>query len=285
MASSNEHIIEAAGKTRVVVREGKVVSVGKPLIKSCPLASRFSLPVRNMTEREIQKNIENRIETFGMCTKDRQVTSDQDFVLFGASELLSSAIGAGILDCAVIACDGAGTVIADRQDLVQGIGGLMSGLVKTSPIPEVMDRIRENGGTVLFPESADMDSYEGTGVAYNLGYSRVAVTVASSEDAERIRHDFPEALIFGVHMTGITPEEARQIVSACDMVSSCASSPLRDIAGAVALLQGGTSIPVFALTTAGKEVMLEKIRQSPRQVVLKGASLPCSGKGAPEPLV
>jgi len=103
---NDEHIIEAIGKTKVVVRDGRVVEVGDPVICCCPLAERFGRPVREMTKDAIRENIEERIRSFGMCTPDREVLAGQDFVLFGASELISCAIRRGLLDGAVIACDG-----------------------------------------------------------------------------------------------------------------------------------------------------------------------------------
>ncbi|NVO67856.1 methanogenesis marker 8 protein [Methanofollis tationis] len=282
---NDEHIIEAIGKTRVVVRDGQVVEVGDPLIRACPLAERFGRPVREMTKEAIRENIEERIRSFGMCTPDRQVLAGPDFVLFGASELLSCAIRRGLLDCAVIACDGAGTLVAQNPALVQGIGGRMSGLVKTSPIPWVIRRIEANGGLVLDPATAAIDQVGGVAFARTLGCARAAVTVASPGDAERIRRLFPETLIVGVHTTGLTAEEAERLVAVADIVTVCASRHLREAAGTVALLQGGAAIPVFALTQQGKEIILEKIRETDAPVFIKAERLPVAGKREPEPLI
>ncbi|HVP25218.1 MAG TPA: DUF2099 family protein, partial [Methanomicrobiales archaeon] len=142
----DEHIVEAIGRTRVVIRDGVVVEVGTPCITDCPLARRFAVPVTDFSPEAIRANIENRISSFGMCTARREVTDNRIFVGFGASELLSSALRAGLIDAAVLACDGAGTVIATTAPLIQGIGGRMSGLVSTSPIHEVIQRIKSAGG-------------------------------------------------------------------------------------------------------------------------------------------
>jgi len=282
---NDEHIIEAIGKTKVVVRDGRVVEVGDPVICCCPLAERFGRPVREMTKDAIRENIEERIRSFGMCTPDREVLAGQDFVLFGASELISCAIRRGLLDGAVIACDGAGTLVAQNPELVQGIGGRMSGLVKTSPIPAVIGRIEANGGRVLDPETGAIDQVKGVAFARELGCRKVAVTGAGADDAETIRRLFPETLIVGVHTTGLSADESERLVAVADIVTVCASRHLREAAGRVALLQGGAAIPVFALTREGKDVILEKIRETDSPIFIKGERLPVAGKRGPEPLI
>ena len=280
----DEHIIEAVGRARITIRNGKVVAVERAVIKECPLAKRFMYPVREMTADEIKKNIEKRIDDFGMCTPKRRVLSDDDFVLFGASELLNSALAAGIIDCAVLACDGAGTVIAANPALIQGIGGKISGLVKTTAYPEVIERITENGGHVVFSDGR-LDAFSGCRKAYELGYKKVAVTVALVADAEKIRAAYPDAVILCVHTTGHGRENAEKLAETCDLIFACASAAIREIAGSRALVQGGTGVPVFAMTGKGKEIILEKIRTTKMQVVIKGNRLPMNLGTEPEPLV
>jgi putative methanogenesis marker protein 8 len=279
----DEHILEAIGKTRVIVRDGRVVEVGTPCIAECPLARRFAVPVTDFTPDAIRANIENRIRSFGMCTGDREVTDDRDFVGFGASELLSAALRAGLIDAAVLACDGAGTVIAPTTALIQGIGGRMSGLVSTSPIPGVIRRIRSCGGHVLDSEGARIDQVRGVDAAYGLGYRNVAVTVADPGTAREIRHLHPGAVIVAVHTSGVTREGAEILVASSDLVTACASRHLRELAG-TALIQAGTGIPVFGFTRAGKEIILAKVREAEAPVVVKFERLPVAGSG-PEPLV
>ncbi|HDQ08405.1 MAG TPA: DUF2099 family protein [Methanoculleus sp.] len=285
MASDGEHIIEAAGKARVVIREGNVVSVERGVLCACPLAARFATPVTSFSEDEIRANIEGRISSFGMCTRKREVLSDDDFVLFGASELLSAAVRGGILDCAVLACDGAGTVITPVSRMIQGIGGKMSGLVATTPLEEVIERIEAHGGYAVTPENGAIDMHAGVRQAYARGYRHVAVTTASAQEAKCLRDAFPGVLITAVHTTGVTDVDAKLLADNCDLIFPCASSGLRRIAGPRALAQGGTSVPVYAMTSQGKAVILEKIRQSGQQVVIKGAPLPFEGGNGPSPLV
>lgn len=281
----DEHIIEAIGRCRIVVRNGKVTEVSDPIIEDCPLAKRFAFPVPEISRDAVKANIEHRIQAFGMCTPRREVVDTRDFVGFGASELLSFGIHAGILDAAVLACDGAGTVVATTPSLVQGIGGRMSGLVKTVPYPEVIERITKNGGFVLDPEHARIDQPAGMVLAKSRGFCHIAVTVATPDTAALIRRIHPDAFIVAVHTSGLSREEAEQLVNASDLVTSCASKPIREYAGKNALLQAGIAIPVFAMTPRAKELIIEKVRRSSEQVLIKPTRLPVKGDREPSPLI
>jgi putative methanogenesis marker protein 8 len=281
----NIHVIEAIGRCRVVVKNGEVVEVGPPLIRECPLARRFARPVHPITQEAVKENIEHRIRSFGMCSADRQVLSSGEFVGFGASELISFGLSEGLFDAAVIACEGAGTVIAPAPQLVQGIGGRMSGLVHTTPIPGVIAAIELNGGIVPFRDTAALDQPGGIRVAYASGFSKVAVTVAHHGNAREIRETYPDTFIIAVHTTGIPPEEAAEYAATCDIVTACASRAVREVAGPRALLQAGSSVPVFAMTRQAKNLILDKIRMMEGQVLVTGARLPVSSDSAPDPLV
>jgi len=279
------HIMEALGRARIVIEDSKVTDVGTPAIEECPLAKKFAQPVERLSPDQIKMNVEGRIRSYGMFTKDRKVISDDDFVVFGASELMSAGIAAGVINCAVIACDGAGTVLAPTPLLVQGIGGRMSGLVSTTPIAEVIARIERAGGHVLEKNTARLDQHGGVALAYRLGYTKVAVTVAMASDCASIRAAFPGALIFAVHLTGISKSDAKTFAENSDLISGCASRWVREVAGPRALLQGGSAIPVFAMTPLGKRLVAEKIVSTKQRLLIKGEKLPyCEGKG-PKPLV
>lgn len=285
MPNEDEHIMEALGRARVVVRNGVVVEVGEASIVECPLAKRFARPVTKLDKASIKANIEERIKTTGMFTEKRQILSDEDFVPFGASELIATGIRTGLIDAAVIASDGAGTVIATNPRLVQGIGGKMSGLVKTSPIKEVIKGIEANGGRVLDPSSAAIEQQRGVALAKRMGFEKVAVTVADPNDAKAIRAAAPDALIIGVHTTGFSEADAWLMVENSDILASCASKWVREVAGKVALLQAGVSIPVFALSKKGKDLIAEKIRETRLKLFVKVEKLPVQGEKEPRPLV
>ncbi|OPY38470.1 MAG: hypothetical protein A4E35_00893 [Methanoregula sp. PtaU1.Bin051] len=284
-SGDGEHIIEAIGKCRIVIRDGEVVEVGDPVIKDCPLAKRFAYPISAITKEAVRENITHRIKAFGMCTDRREVVDRREFVGFGASELLSFAIHEKLLDAVVIASDGAGTVIATTPELVQGIGGRMSGLVATCPIPAVIERIEQNGGIVIDKKSACLDQVVGVERAVAQGFRKIAVTVADPASAEQIRSRYPETLIVAVHVTGLSQSEAERLVAASDLLTSCASKAIREIAGKRALVQAGTAIPVFAVSEKGKIIIVQKMARSKEPFVIKTTKLPVAGDAQPDPLV
>ena len=283
--NTDEHILEAIGRCRVVIRNGEVIDVGEARITSCPLTKKFAHPLSVLDKESVKANIEHRIKGWGMCTPRREISDTREFVGFGASELLSFGLSAGLLDAVVLACDGAGTVIVTKPALVQGIGGRMSGLVKTVPYEDVIRRVEEDGGIVIDKTHAGLDQAAGVAKAYGMGYKNIAVTVAIPEEAAKIRNLYPDAIIFGVHGTGLSREEAEMLVSAADLVTSCASKTLREVAGKKALLQAGVAVPIFAVTKKAKDLIIEKIRQSNEQVLFKTTRLPALSEQQPEPLI
>ena len=111
------------------------------------------------------------------------------------------------------------------------------------------------------------------------------MTVALVDDAEKIRAAYPDAVIICVHTTGHGRENAEKLAETCDLIFACASATIRDVAGSRALVQGGTGVPVFAMTQKGKDIILEKIRTTKMQVMIKGNKLPMNLGSEPEPLI
>jgi putative methanogenesis marker protein 8 len=287
MAEKEEdiHVIEAVGRSKIIIKDGKVSEVSVSRLRQCPLAKKFALPIDEITQDAVRANIEHRMKSWGMCQPHRKVCGSVDFVGFGASELISCGIVSGSLDAAVLACDGAGTVIVTTPEMVQGIGGRMSGLVSTSPLAEEMDQIEKNGGIVLDRAHATIDPVLGVSRAYERGFSHVAVTVASADVAVAIHKKHPDAFIFGVHLSGITEQDADNLISVADIVTACASKWIWQVAGAKALVQAGTAVPVFALTKRGKQLILDKIARSDRPVLVSGSKLPVYGPELPDQLM
>ncbi len=106
----------------------------------------------------------------------------------GASEILSEAIANGLVDAAVVVCEGAGTVVAIRQEVLQAIGAHMTGLVQTEPIKEIQDGL-EKRGCILLDRLGTLDQVQGFEKAVASGFKRVAVTVAGTRatDTRKLR--------------------------------------------------------------------------------------------------
>ncbi|AKB71154.1 putative methanogenesis marker protein 8 [Methanosarcina mazei C16] len=268
------HIMELLGKTRVVVKDGKVIEVGEPEVKWCPLFAKIR-GIQKITPDEVRKNMEFRISDFGMFTDKRRLELE-DFVGFGASEVMMTGLSRGLLDTTVTACEGAGTVISNNPTLVQSMGGRMSGLVETEPIEGIINGITERGGIVLDPSTAKMDPAAGVKKAAELGYKKIAVTVAFAETAKEVRKLESELgldlIVIGVHVTGLDREEAQALVENSDIVTSCASKSIRDLVKPLA--QVGTAVPLFALTQKGKELVIERAKDIKSPILINTMALP-----------
>jgi putative methanogenesis marker protein 8 len=266
--------MELLGKTRVVVKDGKVIEVGEPEVEWCPLFAKIR-GIKKITPEEVKKNMEFRISDFGMFTDKRRLELE-DFVGFGASEVMMTGLSRGLLDTTVTACEGAGTVISNNPTLVQGMGGRMSGLVETEPIDAIINGIQERGGIVLDPSTAKMDPVAGVKKAAELGYKKIAVTAAFAETAKELRKLEAELgldlIVIGVHVTGLNREEAESLVENSDIVTSCASKPIRDLVKPLA--QVGTAVPLFALTQKGKELVIERAKDIQSPILINTMALP-----------
>jgi putative methanogenesis marker protein 8 len=267
--------MELLGKARVVIKDGKVVEVGAPEVEWCPLFAKLR-GVNNITREEVKKNIESRISDLGMFTAQRKLLGLDTYVAFGASEVMMSGLRKGFLETTVTACDGAGTVITSNPALVQGIGGRMSGLIETEPIEEVMKGIQKLGGTVLNPSTSVIDPASGVRKAAELGYKKIAVTIADSKTAKEVREIEAESgldlIVIAVHVTGVSKEEAQNLLENSDIVISCASKHIRELAKP--LVQVAAAIPLFALTQKGKELVVERAKDIESPILINIMPLP-----------
>ncbi|MEZ5335292.1 MAG: DUF2099 family protein [Methanolobus sp.] len=268
------HVMEILGKARVVVKDGEVVEVSDPLISWCPIFQK-ARGISEITKEEIKKNMEFRIKDFGLFTDKRQLDMDV-FVGFGASETMMTGLNRGLLDTTVTACDGAGSVISNNPNLVQGMGARISGLVETEPIDATINGINERGGIVLDPSTAKIDPVAAARKAAELGYRKIAVTVVFPETAKILRElekemDL-ELTIIGAHVTGIDRDFARELLQYTDIVTSCASKNIRELVKP--LVQVGTAVPLFGITQRGKELLLERAKEVDSPLVVTSAKLP-----------
>ncbi|MEI8002807.1 MAG: methanogenesis marker 8 protein [Methanothrix sp.] len=280
------HIMELLGKSRVKVQEEKVLEASEPLIEWCPLFDKIR-GIKRVTAESAGANMEFRIKNHGMFSARRKLEMGI-FVGFGASESMMTGIKTGIIDAAVTVCDGAGSVITANADLVQGMGGYISGLVKTDPIPEVIEGIRARDGHVLSPLDGRIDQIEGAAYAAAAGYKKFAVTVADANAAEKLRELEKAAgvriMIIGVHLTGISPDDAARLLAVADIVTGCASKHIRE--QVKPLVQVGTAVPLFGLTRWGKELLVERAKDVEQPILINTMHLPVlPEKKQPRPLV
>ena len=206
----DEHIIEALGKTKITINNGKITKIEEPQIEYCPLFHKHR-GIEKLNKKSIKENIKFRINDFGMCTSKRELYFD-DFLSFGISETISTLLKEKIIDATIMVCEGAGTVILQNPRMVQGIGGRVSALIKTSPIKEIIEEIGEKN--ILNPRTVEINQIEGLKKAITRGYKKIAVTVAISSDLEEIRkiekeYDDVEVYIFVVHTSKASIKDAK----------------------------------------------------------------------------
>lgn len=258
----DEHVIEALGKARVVVKNGKVVEVGEPKINYCPLFDKYR-GIKELTPEAIKENIEFRIHDFGMCTPERKLRM-KDFLSFGVSETLSTLLDEDIIDCAVIVSEGCGTVIVTDPEFVQGMAGRISAFLSTSPIGEIICTLGSQN--VLNPENAEINQIEGALKAIDMGYKNIAVTIISLDDAQKLReieeeHEDVKIYIFAAHVTGMSKEDAEALFDTADVITGCASKYIRRVGEDREIFSVGASIPIYGATEAGEKFLKMRIEK------------------------
>ena len=262
----DRHVIETLGKVRVVIENGEITEVGESDMKYCPMFHAMH-KVDELNEEFIRKNINFRIKDFGMCTPERVVEMD-DLVTVGISEILKTNMENGNIDCVVGACDGAGTVIMTNPRVVQGVGGRVSGLISTTPIPEVIKNLEDKDSIVLDSETAELNQLEGLKIALDKGYKNIAITVIPSPMIKELRQypvdDDVNVYIFVAHTTGVTRSEAEMLFEYGDIVTACASKEVSDYADELQPYYYGVKVPIFCASEDGRRFLdtrLEKINK------------------------
>lgn len=281
MCVKGKHEIYCCG-ARVRISERGTEVLSEPIVEHCPLHEAL-YGTKQIDTEAVRKTVETKIAGFGFCCGNR-VFDAEPIVAYGASEMMCVWLEKKLVDCGVVVCEGAGTVIATNGRLVQGIGARLTGIIKTSPIREVIERIEVGGGVVLDKASARIDQLEGVRRALDLGFKRVAVSVAGfqAKAISEIR-DFEAAagldvLIFSVCNTRVGRTDVEHIAKA-DVVCAGASKLLRREIGSKALLQLGVTIPVYALTDKGKRLVLAYLTEfSDRLVIFRTSKLPYVAK-------
>lgn len=268
----DRHVIECMGMSKVIIEDGKVTVIEGPKITFCPLFKKYR-NIDEITADAVKSNIEFRIGSFGMCSQNRELRM-KDFLSFGISEVLSSALKRNRIDAAVIAADGCGTVVVTDPDIVQGLGGRISGLCETSPIENIIDGVGRNN--VLDPATAKINMIEGVRKAKEMGYGRVAVTIVSAKDAVGLRSEFGDSVIIAaVHTSRMCQDDARIIFDTCDIITACASKAVREEAKRREILTVGNKIPIYGVTEKGKELVTVRLEETGRE--------PWTGEGTETP--
>lgn len=282
MRLKGEHEIYCCG-ARVRISEKGVEVLSEPLIEYCPLHEAL-YGTKKVDVESVQKSVEMKIASFGFCCGDR-VFCFEPVVAYGASEMMHVWLEKKLIDCAIVVCEGAGTVIAFKGELVQAIGASLTGIVKTSPIPEIVDKIRGEGGIVLEEKTAVIDQFAGVKKALALGFKRVAVSVAGFQskaisDIRKLENrEKADVLVFSVCNTCIGEKDVAHIAQA-DVVCVSASQILRKEIGKKALMQLGVTIPVYALTEKGKRLILAYLAEFKEKIVaFRTSKLPYEAEG------
>lgn len=278
-----EHILEMAGATVKIV-DGSIEVLSDPLVKRCPL--REDLYRHGEESREtVEMALREHMEALGMYGAARVLELRDGPVAFGAAEIMADALKAGLLDAAVTVCEGAGTAVITRPEVLLAVGAHMTGLLRTDPIPEIQDGLIARG-CILLGQEAAIDQLEGWRKAQEAGFRRIGVTISGSraDDARAIRES-GDAAILAVHTTGIDEEKAQILAESCDLVWGCASRAVRDVVGLRASMQMGIAIPVYAMTVQGKRLLLNRAIGFRDPLVVHRARLPLAGGREPEPLI
>ncbi len=277
------HVIEALGKTEVVIENGEVTSVGDPLVDYCPIFDKID-DAKHLTKDFIKWNIEKRIREFGMCTPQR-VVKMPDMMSFGISEILKTNTELGLIDCVVGVCEGTGTLLMTDPEIIQGVGGRVSALVSTTPIPEVIEQVGiEN---VVNPKTADLNPIKGLKMAIERGYKNIAVTILPSEIIKDI-HEYPtpedvNVYMFVAHTTNADDKEVETAFKYCDVITACASKKVREYAKKEKVYYSGSKVPIFAISEKGKEFLDNRLEKIGKDLTIN--DYPLNLENHPNPLV
>lgn len=279
----DRHVIEALGKAEVVIENGEVTHVGEPLVDYCPIFDKID-DAKHLTKDFIKWNIEKRIREFGMCTPQR-VVKMPDVLSFGISEILKTNVELGLIDCVVGVCEGTGTLIMNDGEIIQGVGGRVSALVSTTPIPEVIEKVGVEN--VVNPETAELDPIKGLQMAIDRGFKNIAVTILPSEIINDIK-EYPtpgdvNIYIFVAHTTNADDNEMEISFRNADVITACASDKVRKYAEKEKVYYSGSKVPIFAITEKGREFLDNRLEKIGKPLTIN--DYPLDLKNHPNPLV
>lgn len=279
------HITRMFGSYILLVREdGDLVAkeATEIPIKYCPLMIKLLKEVGGDTADILLHTLKTEdVETqkMAMCNlinevvikggyfdTNRPLNSCEANVLFGASETMSSAFVAGIIDAAVIVSNNLGTIITTNAFTTQGCVKRMTGLFYTTPDNTIMNTAYDENIIPVFPYSAKIDQLVGVKKAIELGYKNIAVSVAADNN---YIHEYLKELEkmydvkiykFGLCSTGINEHTASVMQEYADVVWSCASKYVKEKIEPNALFQVGLKIPVHVMSPDGFKIISNHLK-------------------------
>lgn len=260
MDDTSEHIIEVA-KAQVQIKGGEVTVLSDPHIHYCPTWGKVLQINGDLDKKMIKEIIERRIKLANLFTPDRIIESDLLIFSFGASELLYCGLTAGEIDAAIIVCDGAGTIVSDNPRIIQGVGGWMSGIVKTSPIPGIISRLKKKGTLIPDEEHAGIDPVAGVRLAVANGYKKIAVTVAERDIGQiaairELESETGSTVIILSVCTGAISRETAELLSRADLIWSCASKNINEVLQPKSVFTTRRIKPIYSMSEEGKHLIL-----------------------------
>ena len=275
------HLIYCCG-AKVKVEGMEVEVLEDPVTTYCPLSSRI-YGVERIDREAVKQIVLKKLRDKGFASERRVFTSEV-LVPFGASEVTMSCMRRGLVECAVTVCEGVGTVVASSPELVQMIGSFLTGIISTHPVSGILSRVKGLGGVVLDEATAKIDQVDGVKLAAQMGFKRIAVTVAGFRCWEipalrRVEEELKLELVVMVVCTTRVGVEDLKSISMADLVWACNSKLIKEKLASQAKFQLGVSIPVFALTSRGKAMLLTHLGDLEEPMVAFRAKLPYEAPG------
>lgn len=295
------HITRMFGSYILIVgnkTEMKAIKATAIPIKYCPLMIKLLKEVGGEYATELLKTLDvenNELQEQMMCKlinevvikggyfdTNRALNSCESNVLFGASETISSAFENGLLDAAVIVSNNLGTIITTNSSNTQGAVKRMTGLFYTSPSEKLMKTAVDSKIIPVFPYTAEINQLEGVKKAMELGYKKIAVSVAASdnylhEELKKLEEENDIIIYkFGLCSTGIDEKTALIMRDYADVIWSCASLQVKKHIEPYSIAQVGVKIPVHIMTKQGWEIIKNHLLKMNNKIDYENVELTCT---------
>lgn len=274
----------------VVVEKGTIEVLTDPKVEKCHLRSKGFGHDRE-TRETVRNILQEHMDKLGLFSDQRVLELSARTIAAGASETLADSIREGLIECAVTVCDGAGTIVSSKPDVVQAIGAVIPWLSDTTPIPSTQEGLKQRG-CYLLDDKARIDQVKGVELAAKRGYKRIGVTCVGvqsdvSRELRRAAKDGGvELIILVVHSTQMTEEDCHTLLENADIVWGCASGVARTIIGPKAILQIQGAVPMFVLTERGKRAALARLANFGDPILVAKSDLPVLPPSIqPEPML